>query len=374
MEIIIAGDMVPTSSNEKLFAHSDLESLLGPELLEVWKSADYRIVNIEAPITSTSNEIAKCGPNLIISPITIKGIKNLDITAANLANNHILDQGASGLSTTINYLSGLGIRTFGAGENLAEARKAIFIDDDINKVGIFSCAENEFSIATNTSAGANPFDPFESLDEIGGVKDECDYLIVLYHGGREHYRYPTPYQQKVCRKIVEKGADLVVCQHSHAIGCEEIINDARIVYGQGNFIFDYRDDEYWQTSLVLQVTIDDGIHIEYIPIVKQDNTIRIPDKIIGSNILSEYKTRSKNITIENFVEDHYDELVKSSIDRQLAAFSQLPSFLEKIDRKVIRPIFKKSFLLRKNYLLKTLNNLECESHRELIIHGLKKKT
>ena len=42
------------------------------------------------------------------------------------------------------------------------------------------------------------------------LKKQCDYVIVLYHGGKEHYRYPSPYLQKVCRKIVDKGADIVV--------------------------------------------------------------------------------------------------------------------------------------------------------------------
>ena len=68
------------------------------------------------------------------------------------------------------------------------------------KIGIYACAENEFTIATDTTAGANPFDPFESLDHIQNLKRSCDYVIVLYHGGKEHYRYPSPYLQKFVGK------------------------------------------------------------------------------------------------------------------------------------------------------------------------------
>ena len=78
----------------------------------------------------------------------------------------------------------------------------------------------------------------ESLDHIQNLKDQCDYVIVLYHGGKEHYRYPSPYLQRVARKMVEKGADLVVCQHSHCIGCYEKYKDSMIIYDQGNFIFE----------------------------------------------------------------------------------------------------------------------------------------
>ena len=63
----------------------------------------------------------------------------------------------------------------------------------------------------------------------------CNSII---NGGKEHYRYPSPDLQKICRKFIDKGADLVVCQHSHCIGCEEKYNHGTIVYGQWNFLFD----------------------------------------------------------------------------------------------------------------------------------------
>lgn len=76
---------------------------------------------------------------------------------------------------------------------------------------MYACTEHEFSIVTNYAPGANTYDPLETPDYIRSLKDKCDYLIVLYHAGKEHYRYPSPYLQKVCRKMVEKGADLVIC-------------------------------------------------------------------------------------------------------------------------------------------------------------------
>lgn len=149
---------------------------------------------------------------------------------------------------------------------MAEARKPYIIELDGLKIGIYACAEHEFSIATENASGANPFDPLESLDHVQGLSDKCDYVIVLYHGGKEHYRYPSPYLQKACRKMAEKGADLVVCQHSHCIGCFEEYEKSTIIYGQGNFIFDHSESEFWQTSLLVKIVIDDGPHISYIPI------------------------------------------------------------------------------------------------------------
>ena len=153
----------------------------------------------------------------------------------------------------MNVLRKNGIAFAGAGSNLSDASKSYVVEIDGKKIGIYCCTEHEFSIATLTSAGANPFNPLESLDHIQDLKAQTDHVIVLYHGGKEHYRYPSPHLQKVCRKCIEKGADLVVCQHTHCIGCEEKYLNGTIVYGQGNFLFDYTESEYWQTGLLISL-------------------------------------------------------------------------------------------------------------------------
>lgn len=55
---------------------------------------------------------------------------------------------------------------------------------------MYTCAEHEFTIATENTPGANPFDPLESLDHIQELKSKCDFVLVLYHGEKAHYRYP----------------------------------------------------------------------------------------------------------------------------------------------------------------------------------------
>lgn len=81
-------------------------------------------------------------------------------------------------------------------KNLEEATKPYIVKINGITVGIYCCAEHEFTIATAQKAGANPFDALESLDQVYRLKSICDYVIVLYHGGKEHYRYPSPYLQK----------------------------------------------------------------------------------------------------------------------------------------------------------------------------------
>src|SRR5699024_431430 len=234
------------------------------ELFDIWINADFRLFNLEVPITDKASPISKQGPNLIAPKSTINGIKGLHPSLITLANNHILDQNEQGLFSTSNLLDKNNIHHIGAGENLNKASEPYIFQWNGNKIGVYTCAEHEFTIATENSAGANPFDPLESLDHIAKLKSKCNYVIVLYHGGKEHYRYPSPYLQKVCRKIVDKGADLVICQHSHCVGSFEEYDKGTIVYGQGNFIFNEHNNEFWNTGLLVKV--DDIFNIEYIPI------------------------------------------------------------------------------------------------------------
>ena len=183
-----------------------------------------------------------------------------------MANNHILDHDEQGLLSTLDRLSENKLGYVGAGRDLQEAEKPFIIEKEGVKVGVYACAENEFSIATGNQAGANPFDPLESLDHIVRLKSECDFVIVLHHGGKEHYRYPSPGLRKVCRKMAEKGADLIVCQHSHCIGAFEKYSDSMIVYGQGNFLFDRRDNEFWNTGLLIKAVFGKEMSVEFVPV------------------------------------------------------------------------------------------------------------
>lgn len=50
MKILIGADLVPTQSNVDLFKSGDAETLVGAQLLELLRDADYRIFNLEVPL------------------------------------------------------------------------------------------------------------------------------------------------------------------------------------------------------------------------------------------------------------------------------------------------------------------------------------
>lgn len=373
MSILIGADIVPTKANEEFFISGNMLPVLGTELLDLLSNSDYRIFNLECPLVNSVSPIQKCGPNLRAEELTVNGLKSIGVDLLTLANNHIMDHGNAGLESTIYVLEKENISFLGAGESLKVAAMPFVFSVNNKKIGVYACAEHEFSIAKDNKSGANPFDPLESFDYVVDLKKNCDYVIVLYHGGKEHYRYPSPILQRVCRKFVEKGADLVVCQHSHCIGCEEKYYSGTIVYGQGNFIFDTHNNSMSESSLLIE--IKDDFKIEYIPLEKYGCGVRLAKDDEATKILSDFNQRSNQIKNIGFVENEYSIFAKNMVNRYLLACSGygrkfILRLLNKLCRYKLTDFIISQF--REKELLTIRNYIECETHRELFLEGLKK--
>ena len=203
MRLLIGADLVPTKQTEQFFIEQDEKTLFG-EISDLIKKADRTIVNLECALTKSENAIKKFGPNLKADPRCADALKAFGITDVVLSNNHVFDFGIEGLQDTLNHLKRVGIAYTGVGENDVLSRKPHIIEQDGKQVGIVNVCEHEYTYALPDRMGANPFDPFTTMQDISALKKEVDFVIVLYHGGKEHYAYPSPHLAKVCRKIVEK--------------------------------------------------------------------------------------------------------------------------------------------------------------------------
>ena len=367
MNIIIGGDLVPYGDNIDLFEAGEVEKILGMELLEIWNNAGCRLFNLECPITDTNKKLLKCGPNIKCSTGSVNGIGKLLPTCIMLANNHIMDYSEPGLMDTIELLNKNGIDWVGVGENISHVKKFFDFSCNGKKIAVYNCCEHEFSIATDDICGANPYDENTIEDDLRKAKEKCDYLIVIYHGGKEHYRYPSPCLQKRCRRMIKYGADLVVCQHSHCIGCEEKYKEGTIIYGQGNFVFSRKEDEFWGTSLLIDIDVSSRFKISYTPIVQAKFGARLANKNEAKRILESFKERSEKIKDDKFVRDEYEKYAKKELGRYLIMVNR--SIVLKIIYKLFPNLFEK---INFNYTA-ILNALECEAHNELFIEGLKCK-
>lgn len=384
VKLLIGGDLLPTENNMELFETAKIREICGEELLKKLADVDFRIFNLEGPITDIDKPIIKSGPVLKASTKSWEGIKELKPDLIGLANNHILDQGNEGLRDTITLIKKYGIKYIGAGDCLEEAKKAVILEKNGIRIGVYACAEHEFTIAGKANAGANPFDALDSPDFILELKRQVDMVIVLYHGGRERYRYPSPYIQRVFCKLAEKGADIVISQHTHCIGCMEQYKDSFLIYGQGNFVFCRENSEAFNTGLLLEIEVicckEEKLRkiISFYPLeVVDEYRVRIMSNTDAEDILSGFQARSMEITKEGFIESNFQEYAKKS-------FLQYGKYFlgQSIEGVILRILSKISEELANNYLLKViykknrehlLNTFQCEAHCEMVQYALNRK-
>lgn len=362
--LLAIGDFFPTEVNYNLFCEGQIEELLDQELIEIFQKAEVRVANLEGALTDADYPIMKDGPALKAPKQSINMYSKLNMTCLSMANNHIMDYGYKGFEDTTELLRRAGIKYSGAGNNLEEAKRPTIFEISDKKVGLYSCAEYEFTIATEKSAGANPFDALNILDDIEKLKKEVDYLIVFYHGGKEYYRYPAPYVQNRCKRMADKGADLILCQHSHCIGCMEFYGSAVILYGQGDFILNNSDNDYRSTGLIVKVYIDSW-EIDFLPVCKNGRGVRLATGQEKEEILKKFFERSDQIKSEDFVWEEYRKFA----DEMLPVYEKwISGFLGKILYKLCPSILKKySHSINRCQMI---NLMRCEAHRDLYINGI----
>lgn len=378
MKILIGGDFAPTEYNFNYFENGDGESLYSNEMLNYLSSFDYRIYDFECVFEGKGNKIRKNGPLLSCKESTLPGILLAQPNIMVLANNHINNLGEEGIRHTIDIFNRAGVKCVGAGINRKEASKCQIIADGNVTVGVYACAEHEFNESTEISGGANPYDPLVTFDDISKAKKSCDHIVVFYHGGRIDYRYPLPNVQRILRKMVECGADLVVCQHTHCIGCMEDYLNGKIIYGQGDFLFARPSrNEYRYSGLLLELDVSkEKLSYEYRIRVKPKDTIRFANEDEQKDILGGFLERSSDCTNVEFVKKAYKEYVKKHTNEYLSVLigrkrnGLLFRLMNKITNKKYASIVL-SHMYRDKEALSLLNHLECESHYYILVDCVK---
>ncbi len=378
--IIVGSDVCPTASDQDAFLRGDSRALLN-NMQDEFLSADLRIVNLECPLVDCLSPIAKSGPALSAPSGCVNGLRAMGVEVVALANNHILDQGSDGITTTIARCTDAGMTTVGAGRNLAEATKWLSIEVKGLRVGIVAVAEHEWSIATEISPGAAPVDPIRLSREMAERRAEYDFIVVIVHGGIEHFPYPTPWLQDVCRFLVEQGADAVVCQHTHCPGCTEAYLGKHIVYGQGNMIFDWtgKVTPWFQGFLcAFEADRNKPLKMEIMPYWQSAGQVGIrhmaPEE--GSQLLAEILHRSEVVADAASMRDEWMKFCKEKRQAYMGmalGTSTNPLYNNRLARLLNRRGGLERAIWPDSALLALTDIIRCESHREALLEVLEQE-
>ena len=372
MKILIAGDFAPKERIGKIIRERNEYGLLD-EVKSILSNVDYSIVNLEAPYSSKlDTPIIKKGPHLHSPKAALKLLKDVGFRACTLANNHINDYGECGIFDTLAALQNIEIDSVGIGDNINDAKKILYKTIQGKTVAFISICENEYSIATKSNPGAAPINPIINFYQIKDAKKNADYVIVITHGGHEHFQLPSPRMKELFRFYIDIGADAVINHHQHCYSGYETYLGKPIIYGLGNFLFDSQKRMHtpWNYGYMAILKLKNNFfEIETVPYKQSLEDPRL--HILNGEELRTFEKKiiqiNDIISNDDLLEEAYDTFITKKKKAVLGVFSPYPSeYIREVASRGMIPN-----LLSTGQISSMLNYIMCESQRDVTIGVLK---
>lgn len=260
--IVFVGDMFFDRHIRKAMYREDgdyIFSCIGDFL----KSSDMVVGNLEGPVTANASvsitSIVGSPDNFRFTfPTNVPNLlKENNILALSLGNNHIGNFGREGIESTHKYLSEAGVGYFGGLKGDEE-----ILRKEVNGNKLSFIAYNEFGGGS-----------VESVEEkIEAEKQEGRFVIVFAHWGDEYAKANTGQKNKA-KSFAKAGADFIVGAHPHVIQENEVlevgegkeVRKVPVYYSLGNFMF----DQYWEESVRTGLALNVKIKGEIVEITEQ---------------------------------------------------------------------------------------------------------
>lgn len=372
MKILITGDFAPQARLAKQIEEKQFSKVFPEDIRHIIKSADFSFVNFESPIVEDGYKpIHKCGPNLRCTEEAAEAVKYAGFTSVTMANNHILDFGAEGLHKSVECCKAQGLDIVGVGDNLKDAEEILYIEKDGNTLAVINCCEHEFTIATDTEAGANPLNPIRQFYAIQKAKNMADNVLVIVHGGHEMFQLPSPRMVETYHFFIDAGADAVVNHHQHCYSGYEMYKEKPIFYGLGNFCFDEegpRNCSWNEGYMVMLEFTADGIGYELYPYTQCNEKAAVSlmtDKVAFLKEIDKFNNIIKNPSL----------LKEECYKYYMSTTEFYNTMLQPYENRVLNKLFRMGLLpslISKRKKTWMLNNINCESHHDRFVFALKR--
>lgn len=252
--MIFCGDTVfPNKYSEEVLKDTDKSFLDRP-----------KIVNLESLIELEEMQKTTKGIALSSSKEVIQFLKEMNIAACSLANNHITDFDTS-ITRQIGFLKGHNIIAFGAGDNWDEAKKPFIYEENGMQFAVVSFGWDVIGCkyASGNSSGVNPMEYREIFSQVETIKREMPSvnIIAIFHNNYEFELYPQPAHRQMFFDLIEAGIKAIFCHHPHIVGGYELHKNCPIFYSLGNFYLP--ETNYNGYELKYPEVAKEGLCVEY---------------------------------------------------------------------------------------------------------------
>ncbi|MGC3969793.1 MAG: CapA family protein [Pirellulales bacterium] len=224
------------------------------QLSKLLAAADYRVINLETPLTALRDSPLKAKDYLHYSdPVELpKLFAKFGPVAYSLANNHTLDQGPAGLDDTRAALQAADAGWFGGGENLPAAARPLVqkfrVGEQDVTLAVFGTFEYRRDYDEDYHFYAAADKPGTAAVDVPAVQRAIAklrrhapgaYVVYFVHWGG-NYSWKNDEQTKTAAALREAGVDLVMGHGAHAL--QEVTHDGRgwTFFSIGNLLFNTR--------------------------------------------------------------------------------------------------------------------------------------
>ena len=241
--------------------------------------------NLEGPLTDTpASTKCKEGKQCYVFRTPVRFARTLraaGFNIVNVANNHIMDFGASGVKDTIAALSANEIAHFGH-----ISRPRIVLETNGVKVGFLGVSTTRCCIHINQIE--------RSEREVGRLGETADIVVVSFHAGAEglgaahtpqgrefFYGEDRGNVRTFAHRMIDAGADLVLGHGPHTLRGMEIYKKRAIVYSLCNFLgyLGFNTSGHLKYSMILRATIGKNGDLKEIDVVPIELNPRAMPKI-----------------------------------------------------------------------------------------------
>jgi poly-gamma-glutamate synthesis protein (capsule biosynthesis protein) len=276
--IALGGDTMLGRMVGRALAHQPPASVWDPELLEVFREADFAIVNLECCISERGEPWPAPGKPFFFRapPVAVEALAAAGVRAVWLANNHALDFGQTALLDTFHHLETAGIAWAGAGADVAQARRGAVVTVKDVRIGLVGLADHPADFAATASrpgiawVGSDELarrgPPDWLVAEVQRLATTCDVVVVGPHWGPNMLLRPQPHHPVVARALVAAGASVISGHSAHVVQPIGLIDGAPICYDLGDLLDDYAIDPDLRNDLGVLALFRPGERLELVPL------------------------------------------------------------------------------------------------------------
>lgn len=210
---------------------------LSEDIRRLFSDCDVVFGNLECTLPGSGTVSSE--PRLVSTATQIETLRGAGFDVVSLANNHTFDCLDEGFHRLRDALTDMGIRWFGAGDDLEEALEPAMVQVKgitLAFIGVVDATSGASRFAGPASSGVAPNDPDIVCPKIKKLRGEADHVIVSPHWGDERFRFPSPRQIRQAHAFVDAGASMVLGHHPHVLQGLEIYRGKPIIYSLGNFL------------------------------------------------------------------------------------------------------------------------------------------